>query len=111
MVTLLFTSIVVLIILVVAVYFWPGPSAQARLEGLENRLPLPPTDHGGLFSDNSHSKDQKALSTTEPTEERKLLLRRASAGDHTAADEAHKNFDRKVYGEILTALVKHADSD
>src|SRR6185295_19095587 len=42
---------------------------------------------------------------------RELLIERAATGDHSAADEAHKNFDRKVYDEILASLVKYADSD
>ncbi len=112
MVTLLFTSIVILIFLVVAVYFWQRPSAQTKLEGFDDRLPLPvPREHPGLFGDNSDGKTQLALDSNILDEQRELLLSRAAAGDNKAADEAHKNFDRRVYDEILRALVKQADSD
>lgn len=112
MVTLLFTTIFVLAFLVVVVYFWQKPSSQARLEALEDRSQLPPhVQPGGLFGQTPDSNHLKELSTANTAAQRELLLTRASAGDHTAADEAHKNFNPQVYGEILTALAKQADSD
>lgn len=110
MVTLLFTSIAVLALLALAVYFWQKPAKQSSLEGFEDYSALPRvSEPGGFFGEESSEK--KLLSTTNSASERESLLQRAAAGDNTAADDAHKNFDRKVYDEILAALVNYADSD
>ena len=111
MVTLLLTSIAALIILVVAVYFWQRPASHSQLDSSVLPPPLPPRTDRGLFADNSDSHFQKELSDVDSKAQVELLLSRAAAGDISAIDEAHQNFDRKVYDEILNALVKQADSD
>jgi hypothetical protein len=107
MVTFLFTSIVLLAFLVVALYLWQKPAAR-KIEAFEHsHLPAPAISR--LFGETvNESPDDNSddLAT-----QLKLLVERASAGDNTAAQEAHLTFDRHTYDEILTALVKQADSD
>lgn len=110
MVTLLFSSIALLIILVVAVYFWQKPATRTKLQGADDQLPLPPVaKHTGLFD--TPNNVQETLSPEDRDEALKLLKSRAATGDLTSLDDAHKTFDRKVYDEILSALVRQADSD
>lgn len=112
MVTLLFTSIAILAFLILVAYFWQKPGTQSKLQAFEDYPALPrTTEPGGLFGADHHNLDQKLLSEPNPDRDRELLLQRAAAGDNSAADDAHKNFDRKVYDEILAALVIYADSD
>ena len=47
MVTLLFSSVVVLALIAIAIYFWQKPANQSQF----NELPLPPPEPRGLFSD------------------------------------------------------------
>ncbi|HXD33892.1 MAG TPA: hypothetical protein VN643_22425 [Pyrinomonadaceae bacterium] len=110
MVTLLFTSLIILAFLVVAVYFWQKPANQSKLEAFDDFVPLPQgTEPASLFE--ASDSDQKLLATASLASERDALLKRAAAGDNTAVDDANKNFDRKVYDEILAELTKYADSD
>jgi hypothetical protein len=110
MVTLLFTSIAAVIILVVVVYLWQKPATQSKLQDVESPLPLPPfPEHNGLFD--IENKTGKELTAGEGHSSHELLLTRAESGDHSALEDAHKNFARKVYDEILSRLVKQADSD
>jgi hypothetical protein len=112
MVTLLFTSIAILAFLIVVAYFWQKPAGQAKLDAFEDYAPLPRTPQpGGLFAEDQSLSEKRLLAQPNAAAERESLLQRAAAGDNTSADEAHKNFDRKVYDEILAALVVYADSD
>jgi hypothetical protein len=112
MVTLLFTSIAILAFLIVAVYLWQKPADQSKLQAFEDYPQLPPkTPPGGLFGAAPEAADQNLLGAPDAVSERESLLQRAAAGDNTAADDAHKNFDRKVYDEILAALVNYAETD
>jgi hypothetical protein len=111
MVTFLFTSIVLLAFLILALYLWQKPSAQPKIEGLENsRDYLPRAESSRLFIDPPDDERPNQVNSDQSAR-REQLLNRATAGDHSAVDEAYKNFDRPVYGEILTALVNHIDSD
>jgi hypothetical protein len=111
MVTLLFTSIVILAFLLVVVYFWQKPRNQPKLGAFEDYSPLPQVEHAGLFETHSDTEERTLLPASSSRAARELLIERAATGDHSAADEAYKNFDRKVYDEILAALVRYADSD
>ncbi|MCU1267316.1 MAG: hypothetical protein JWM21_3634 [Acidobacteria bacterium] len=109
MVTFLFTSIVLLAFLVVALYFWQKPATR-KIETFENSPAyLPPPAASRLFGETVNSDPEG--NTDDLATQRELLLARALAGDNTAAEEAHRTFDPQTYGEILTALVKQADSD
>jgi hypothetical protein len=107
MVTLLFTAIAILVVLVLAVYFWQKPSVQSKLAGVEEYAALPPNKARGLFPDTAN----ELVADSTNVQSRQQLLERALAGDNSAADEARKNFDPATYDEILAALVRHADSD
>ena len=111
MVTFLFTSIVMLAFLVVVVYFWQKPRNQSKLDAFEDYSPLPRVEPAGLFGTHSSTEEGTLPAPSNTRAARELLIERAATGDHSAADEAYKNFDRKVYDEILAALVKYADSD
>ncbi|HEV7397569.1 MAG TPA: hypothetical protein VGN86_13745 [Pyrinomonadaceae bacterium] len=108
MVTLLFTSIVVLIVLILAVYLWQKPAVQSQLTGMDESGAFLPRERIGLFPDNN---DNQLPSLNGVESAIPQLLERAAAGDNTTADEAYKSFDRRVYDEILAALVKQADSE
>jgi len=110
MVTFLFTSIVLLAFLLVAVYFWQKRSTQQKIEGFQNfhdNFPRPESIR--LFGETL--KEGQTDSDPNQSVQRELLLARASEGDKSALDEAHQNFDRTLYGEILSRLVIQADSD
>jgi hypothetical protein len=111
MVTFLFTSIIMLAFLVAIVYFWQKPRNQSKLGAFEDYSPLPRVEPAGLFGSDSGTEESGFLPASNSRAARELLIERAATGDHSAADEAHKNFDRKVYDEILASLVKYADSD
>lgn len=112
MVTFLFTAIVLLALLLVAVYFRQKSSAQPKIEGFDSfRNYLPRPESSRLFGDTPDEDNPKEIKSNDSAAQRDLLLARASAGDNTAAAEAHKNFDRTLYDEILSALVVQADSN
>jgi hypothetical protein len=111
MVTFLFTSIVLLAFLLIALYFWQKPSTQSKIEAFENYDSLPRPESSRLFGATSDNESVSEINANQSTNEREQLLAKASQGDLTAVAEAHKNFDRALYDEILTALVIQADSD
>ena len=112
MVTLLFTAIFVLGLLVVILYFWQKPSNQTRIEAFEHAPgTLPRTDSRGLFNNAPDDDQLNQIKAAEATATRELLRDRAAKNDHAVLEEAHKDFDAGFYDELLKVLVKHADSD
>ncbi len=109
MVTFIFTAIVLLAFLLVALYFWQKPSSRPEIEGLDDsQYSLPRTEPRRLFEEVQYQQNSaESLAATQ----REDLRNRSAAGDQTAAGEAHKNFDSRFYDEILTALVKQVESD
>ena len=101
MVTLLFTSVFVVGLLVIAVYFWQKSNITAQ--NMELPLP-PPRPAAGLFTD-----FPTTLPVPDPTEpSRTELLERAGKGNKTALDDAVN--DRALYDEVLNTFVAQVDS-
>jgi len=105
MVTLLLISVAILILLV-AVYAWQTPSTRSKLAGTLETSRLSAAEPASLFPAVIESVAEK-----EPHPELEELRTRAATGDLTVLDAAQKNFDRKVYDEILTALIERVESD
>lgn len=109
MVTFLFTAIVLLAFVLVALYFWQKPPSRPEIEGLDHSpYSLPPGESHRLFEGVQEQESSVERLAAAQHEE---LVNRAAGGDHTAAAEAHKNFDPRLYDAILTALVKQIESD
>ena len=103
MVTLLFTSVFIVGLLVIAVYFWQ--KSDVTEQNME--LPLPPKTPTGLFSD----YQPEALPLPEASEPPcDTLLELARTGDMKALDEAHARNDRALYDEVLNILLSQVDS-
>ena len=96
MVTLLITSVFILGLIVIAVYFrQKSANASQTME-----LPLPPQRPAGLFSD--FKPVQLPPATEEP---RKALLELAITGDKKALHDAYAINDRVLYDDVLNTLV------
>ncbi len=109
MVTLLFTSLFVLALLAIAAYFWQKTASPKEIETLQ------PAPGRALFHEGTPSG--RAIAAAE-AEAQKLadaqkwhgeLLDRAKAGDKTTLQETQNN--RKIYEEVLGALVANAHTD
>lgn len=96
MVTLLFTSVFILGLIVIAVYF--RQKAANASQAME--LPLPPQPPAGLFS--NFQPAQLPPTTEEP---RTALLELAKTGDKKALHDAYAINDRALYDEVLNTLV------
>ena len=105
MVTLLFTSVFIIGILAVALYFWQKPSKSSD----QVLSPLPPPR--GLFSESDTTESVSPdLSAAETANQRVLLVERARSADQSALEEAQALGDKKFYNEILNLLVAAIDS-
>ena len=110
MVIFLITSILLLGLLAISVYFWQKPSKHPSTAELP-----PPINPRGLF-DPGGSDTATQLGTTLPTDvdskiAREALLERAAQGDKSVLQEAHELSDRTVYTDVLNALVNKAESN
>ena len=107
MVTLLFTSVFIIAILAVALYFWQKPTTGNG----QTYLP-PPTPPRGLFSELEVAKpDPSDLGADETEKRRASLVERARSGDQDALQEAQVLGDKEFYDHVLNLLVVTADSD
>jgi len=104
MITLLFSSVLILGLLVLAVYVWQKPASTSEV----NELP-PPLNPRGLFTE----PDKPAQIETRLNDEqiRAELISLASAGDKSALQKARELNDAQLYDELLTALVASNTSD
>lgn len=110
MVTVLITSFLLLVVVSFAIYRW-----QRVASSDSGNQSLPPTpDFKGLFAD-SIEEEQLRLnaeqSEAELKEKRIELLERAKGGDKTSLLEAHKSGNKKLYDEVLDALVQCAPNE
>ena len=104
MVTLLITSVLILGLVVVAVYFWQKPAGTPDLDELP-----PPPEPRGLFAE---PEPDAIINTTVIDDElRASLVVQATAGDKSSLQQARELGDETVYDEVLTALVKSINSD
>ena len=109
MVIFLITSILLLGLLAISVYFWQKPSKRPSTAELP-----PPINPRGLF-DQGGSDTAIQVGTTLSTDvdskrAREALLERAAQGDKSVLQEAHELSDRTVYDDVLNALVNKAES-
>jgi hypothetical protein len=106
MVALLFTTIFIIGLLAIPLFFWALRARRSE----ENLLP-PPEPPRGLFSDKD-GFESAVLPPAEPDErenQRHTLIERAKAGDKSALLEAQALGDRKFYDEVLDQLTLNAD--
>jgi hypothetical protein len=110
MVTVLVTSFLLLVVISFAIYRWQRVASGETV----NRTLPPPPDFQGLFAD-SLTAEQARLNAAQLDndlkEKRRELLVRAESGDKEVLPEAHNTGDKKLYEEILNALVLRAEND
>lgn len=105
MVTFLITSVLLLGLFAVALYFWQKPGNN--LAAIE--LP-PPPEPRGLF-DYDQTLNQLADASAGHAElRRKALLERASQGDKRALQEARQSGEGALYDELLDSLLAKTES-
>ena len=102
MVTLLITSVFVLGLLAISIYFWQ--KAANTSQPIELPLPPPP---GGLFSAIQPASELQSA-TEDP---KKAVLENATKGDRQALDQAHALHDTTFYQEVLDMFVAQIDSE
>ena len=110
MVTLLLTSLFVVALLAIAIYFWQKPATSNKSEV------LPPSPGRALFQEGTPAAmaqaavDADALKADATRRLRDELLDRARSGDKTTLQEAQAE-DPQLYKEVLDTLVSGAESD
>jgi hypothetical protein len=112
MVNYLFTAILLLGVLAVALYFWQKPANRQKIGGSDAEPPrLPPSDSRGLFIG---SAAEDAATTTPDVETEpniSALIDRAKNDDKTVLQDAARQGNRAIYDEALATLLEQADSD
>jgi hypothetical protein len=109
MVTLLFTSFLILALLSLAAYFWQKSATATKTES------LPSLPGRALFEEGTPSGIALAAAEDEANEiararqRRDNLIARAHQGDKTALQEVKDEID--LYDEVLNALTSRADSE
>src|SRR6266478_6190141 len=107
MVTLLFTAILIIGLVAIALYFWAPRAKSFELSSLP-----PPNPPRGLFSD-GNSFESLSLSPKNPKEiESKAefsLNERAKAGDKRVLKEAQALGDQTFYNQLLDRFTVNAD--
>jgi hypothetical protein len=104
MLTLLITSVLILGLVIVAVYFWQKPASTSDL----NELPPPPAPRG-LFEEPVKVEQFKA--TLEDAVTRSEVFAQASAGDKKSLQKARELENEDLYDQALTTLVTGINSD
>lgn len=108
MVTLLLTSLFVLILLAIAIYFWQKTASAPKADA------LPAAPGRALFPEGTPTgialaaADAEAREVAAVNQHRSQLLYRAHVGDKTTLLEARS--DGTVYEDVLNVLTAHASS-
>ncbi len=107
MVTFLITSVVLIGLFAIALYFWQKPTRNSQIAELP-----PPKQPRGLFdsSDSSNLAQLAPISSGNEMQVGETLVERARQADNEALQEALELDDREVYDEVLNTLVDHAKS-
>ena len=104
MLTLLITSVVILGLIAVAIYFWQKPASTP------DSIPLqPPPEPRALFGEPESPLQIEAAIVEDRL--RETLLSQAAAGDRSALQKAHELKDGELYDQVLTDLVRATESD
>lgn len=112
MVTLLFTSILVLGFIAVALYFWQKPARRTldRFESEKNALPH--SDARGLFIGAGANEIASAVELKiDPDAALAELIARAKIGDRSVLQDASNHSDEGLYEQVLNCLLEDVDSE
>jgi hypothetical protein len=104
MLTLLITSVLILGLVIVAVYFWQKPASASD----PNELPPPPAPRG-LFEE--PDKVEQFKGTLDEALTRSEVFAQASAGDKKSLQKARELENEDLYDQALTTLVIGINSD
>ena len=106
MVTFLITSILLLGLFAISIYFWQKPSKSV------GNAELPPPDKPrGLFDhDGSDMAAQLSAVTETDSNKKEALIDRASQGDKNVLQEALQLREHELYIEVLSVLIDKAQS-
>jgi hypothetical protein len=99
MVTLLFTSVFVVALLAIAIFFWQKAANTSQT------TELPPPPPVGLFPDPDPIPFPRAAEDL-----KKPVLESATKGERHALEQAHALNDRALYEEVLNILMAQVDS-
>ena len=110
MVTVLITSFLLIAAISYAIYCWQRTSSN---ENAGHALPPPPPRFRGLFNDEQSdaqlaARFSEAEALRRTSEQRAVLLERATQGDKAVLAEAHALGNTALYDEVLSALVLRA---
>jgi hypothetical protein len=105
MVTFLFTTLLLLGLVVLAIYLWQKPASATRLPELS-----PPKEPRSLFDYVPAKEELTPIPMNLEHSKRAELLERATQGDRTVLSEAHQFTEPEIYEEVLNELVAHAKS-
>ena len=105
MVTLLITSILLLGLFAIAIYFWQKPAN--RIETIE----LPRPEHArGLFEDSQLNQIASTPDEDQNQQDRLSLIALADEGNKDALRQAHDQNSVEVYNEVLNKFVAGSNS-
>ena len=107
MVTFLITSILLLGLFAISIYFWQKPSKSV------GNAELPPPDKPrGLFDHDSSdmAAQLSAVTETDSSGKKEALIERAGQGHKNVLQEALQLRDHEVYIEVLSVLIDKAQS-
>ena len=106
MVALLITTVAVLVLIGIGVYFWQKPA----LDDAAHVLPPSPNPRG-LFEGESSTEGADAEQLALISQRREELIKEARNGNRSALDEARLTGDHDLYDRVLTELVQASASD
>jgi len=104
MITLLISSVLILGLILIAIYFWAKTSSSFSL----SELP-PPPEPRALFGEPKAEAQIEA--TVVEDRLRESLLAQAAAGDRSSLEKAILLKDHGLYDQVLTDLVRATTSD
>jgi len=104
MVTFLITTVFLLGLIAIALYFWQKPAKQTRTIELP-----PPQDTRGLFDYDQTPGELTEAARRREEDLRAMLRERAIRGDKSALNEAH-GLAQPAYDEVLNTLVTGCES-
>lgn len=104
MVTFLITSILLLGLFAVAIYFWQKPANTVQPTNL-----LPPNEGRGLFDQDEVPRQIAGTDLENNERQKEALFARARANDKSALVEAHA-MNREVYNAVLDMLTTGVSS-
>jgi hypothetical protein len=99
MVTFLISSLLLVALIALAIYFWQKPAKYV------DQIKAPPNGSHGLFD---HIVPAQLSSPQQETDAK--LIERAGNGDFSALLEAHTSGNTLVYHDVLNRLLQTADS-